>query len=644
MKKFYAFCAASLIALSASAQKWQMCPTPGSLLSPATQTVSAPKKATSLEGIIVWGYYTKDGEDFLADIDNGNIGLIGTGDAGTVEAGYYVKVAGTILENSSIQAVRIAVPDAASVKSGSVKIYDKNQKLKATKALTVDELKDYTYVNVMLTNPYTLTEDCYVTLSVTTSGYSDGARYPIFFDRTQSVQGGMYVLSSGKFYDYSSQYGPVAIQLALSDCEMPAHGLSFGSTSGYTEVNKEYTVDIPLYSSSSAATTSVDYTVSVAGGEPVEHHVDVALPAGFNVEGTLPVTFTAPAEAGDYTVDVQLTKVNGEDNALADKVASSSFVNVDRWINRNCVMEEFTGTGCGWCPRGMAGMEICRRYLGDRFIGIAYHLFNSTDPMYATGVPNLGWSGAPSCILDRSGAEMDPYYGGIGDFILEDINVRLGVPGLVDLSGTTAEISEDLKKVTVNANIDAVSADTYDLVYVLLCDGLSGSTFKQSNYYSGYSLSQVGYYDEGDLIQKFVKGGEWGTSSPLVVYDDVAIATSYVSGVSKGGKVTLAKDEKQTASYTLTLPTKPVLKDAVQNSMKLSVAVIAVGSDGQVANGIHVKIKNLEEAAGIENVVANSEVTEVARYSLDGRRVSANTPGVQVVRLSDGTSYKELVK
>ena len=263
--------------------------------------------------------------------------------------------------------------------------------------------------------------------------------------------------------------------------------------------------------------------------------------------------------------------------------------------------------------------------------------------MYATGVLNIGWSGAPSFILDRSGAEMDPYYGS-GDIILDDINARLKLPGLVDLSGTTAELSEDLKKVTVNASIDAVSAGTYELVYVLLCDSLAGSTFKQSNYYASYALSQVGAYDEEDMIRKFVKGGEWGTSSPLVVYDDVAIASSYVSQVSKGGKVTLAKDEKQTASYTLTLPTKAVLKNAVQNSWKLSAAVLAVGSNGEVANAIRVKINNIDEAAGIQNVVANTEVKEVARYSLDGRRVSANTPGVQVVRLSDGTSYKEFVK
>ena len=97
-------------------------------------------------------------------------------------------------------------------------------------------------------------------------------------------------------------------------------------------------------------------------------------------------------------------------------------------------------------------------------------------------------------------------------------------------------------------------------------------------------------------------------------------------------------------SRPLLTPLPSPRRNAVQNSWKLSAAVLAVGSNGEVANAIRVKINNIDEAAGIQNVVANTEVKEVARYSLDGRRVSANTPGVQVVGLSDGTSYKEFVK
>ena len=643
MNKFYMLFAASLMAMSASAQKLQQCPTPFALPAPSTH-VSAPMKATSLENTNVWGYYVKDGKDLLADIDAGKVALVGMGDAGTVEVGYKVCVKGSILENASIQAVRIVVPDASAVKSGSVKIYDKNGKLQLTKSITVSELKDCEYANVMLDDPFTLTEDCYLAYSLTTSGTSDGARYPIFMDKTQYFAESMFVIEGGQFYDYSESFGPLVMQLALSDFSLPEHGVNPESISGYTEVGKEYSFVLPLSSSSSVATTDVDYTLSVAGGEPVEYHANVSLPAGLNVSGELPITFTSPAESGAFTVAVQVTKVNGEANSLANTVAVSEFVNVDRWVDRNCVMEEFTGTGCGWCPRGMAGMDICRRYLGDRFVGIAYHLFNSSDPMYPTGVPNLGWSGAPSCIIDRAMFDVDPYYG-TNEIILHDFKARIeGIPGLVDLQGTTAVLSEDRKTVTVNACIEAVEADDYEMFYVLLADSLTGTTFKQSNYYYQYDLSTIGCYDDEDLIQKFVSGGEWGSASPKVVYDDVAIATSYVNKVSKGGTLTMGKNEKQTASYTLTLPTKAVLKKAIENSWKLYAAVFAVGSNGEVANAIRVKVDNTDSAAGIDGIQTDNEVQEAGRYSLDGRRVTRYTPGVQVVRMSDGTSYKEIVK
>ena len=49
---------------------------------------------------------------------------------------------------------------------------------------------------------------------------------------------------------------------------------------------------------------------------------------------------------------------------------------------RKVVVEELTGTACGWCPRGLVGMKMLRDLYGDRFIGVAVHQFNATDPMY----------------------------------------------------------------------------------------------------------------------------------------------------------------------------------------------------------------------------------------------------------------------
>ena len=49
---------------------------------------------------------------------------------------------------------------------------------------------------------------------------------------------------------------------------------------------------------------------------------------------------------------------------------------------RKVVVEELTGTACGWCPRGLVGMKMLRDLYGDRFIGVA--AISSTPPTQCT--------------------------------------------------------------------------------------------------------------------------------------------------------------------------------------------------------------------------------------------------------------------
>ena len=72
---------------------------------------------------------------------------------------------------------------------------------------------------------------------------------------------------------------------------------------------------------------------------------------------------------------------NGNDNQATEKSTDITLSTLEHFIPRNVVVEEFTGTGCGWCPRGLVGMEKLRQTFGDRFIGIGIHQYNSTDAM-----------------------------------------------------------------------------------------------------------------------------------------------------------------------------------------------------------------------------------------------------------------------
>mgnify|MGYP004444978287 FL=1 len=83
---------------------------------------------------------------------------------------------------------------------------------------------------------------------------------------------------------------------------------------------------------------------------------------------------------------------------------------------KKIVMEELTGTWCGYCPRGIATMEYLHETYGDRFIGISLHgAGTGVEPMIIPGNEYLnslmsasGASGFPSGIVNRQSC-MDPY-------------------------------------------------------------------------------------------------------------------------------------------------------------------------------------------------------------------------------------------
>jgi hypothetical protein len=76
------------------------------------------------------------------------------------------------------------------------------------------------------------------------------------------------------------------------------------------------------------------------------------------------------------------------------------------------------------------------------------------------------------------------------------------------------------------------------------------------------------------------------------------------------------------------------------------VAVIAMvlDSQGHVMNAGKYYLGGVDPT-GIQTVSEeNSNVREVARYTIDGRRISSAQPGLNIVKLSNGRSYKVMAK
>ena len=570
---------------------------------------------------IPWGYYT-------GSLNEPTIGLIGAG-AATYRVAIFVP-GDEALVGQTIAGVNVPLSDPTAVTALSAWVAPT---LSSSETYTQKvELTDYAtgYNQAIFAEPYTLTESgCYVgyTITVNTDLNTQGSQYPIVFDTSTFSPNSFWIWVSAQYgwQDIGTQYGQSCVQ-ALFNMQLPETAAHFGTIkNAYTRANTESEWPILVYSDASEAVQNIEYTIDVNGVEETRT-ADVAIESGLNKSAEIMVKIASPAEPGVFDVTLAITKVNGKDNSMADKPTVIRFKNLSRIVQRNTVVEEFTGTGCGWCPRGMQGMANLRAEFGDRFIGLAFHTYNSTDPMYPNyyiSASKLGITSAPSCIMDRK-EEMDPYYGTEKNerYVLQDFEDYSSIPAYVDIDLKAEWADND--KVQIDAKIESLADDKYEVVYVLTADSLTGTStaWRQSNYYYQYSAAEVG---EADLA-KFCKGGEYGTSRFSWNFDDVVIASSYNSlGNNQGSSFgTLTAGQSVEDSYTLSLPTKAALREAVDASIdKVYAVAFVLNSEGTIAQAVKVAVSK-SSGEGIESVSEDVKDSEAPIYDLQGRQI--NTP------------------
>lgn len=180
-------------------------------------------------------------------------------------------------------------------------------------------------------------------------------------------------------------YGSVAIQLIVETNGAAQHAVTPQDFGTYrVGLGQTKTVDV-TFNNFGESLKNLDYTVTMDDKTSDEYHIDLtetdnALTGTGTV--TVPVVLPAASAMGTYPVTLTVTKVNGEENQAARKEANGTCMTVFKDFVQKVFVEEMTGTGCGWCPRGIVGMQLMKQKYGDRFVGVAIHRYNaSTDPM-----------------------------------------------------------------------------------------------------------------------------------------------------------------------------------------------------------------------------------------------------------------------
>jgi hypothetical protein len=599
----------------------------------------------------VWWGYQAEGEERSS---------VGISKAETYNAAIFIAPSNTVIAGKTIKAIRFYL--RAKTNTNNVKVwiskslpddissadYVQNIDQATLNAGDEGEKKEGMVNDVELTTPYVVGSDgVYIGYTVTVTDVSDNTtKFPIVtFDGEEANS--LFIRTSATSTEWSDLteegFGKLALKI-LIEGKFSENSASPNTMQDLVLVkNGTGKSKLVLFNEGSAGINSIDYTITTDGVAGTEQHLDIDPPVktmGAQCNINLPVA--ADAKIGITEKTITITKVNGKANESENKSATFKLTTVGKQVNRGVVVEENTGTGCGWCPRGWAGMKKMRDKFGENFVGIAIHQYNDTDPMYCQNYAKINFGGAPTCKIDRN-ETIDPFYGSEED-ICVDFKEALARIATVGIS-VTGKLNADNTAVTATATIEPLVSGTYEIAYVLIGDGLTGtaSVWKQMNSYYQYVAANV---DNDPYLSLFCKGGKYSSTKVTLVYDDVMLVSSYNLENANEAKIDPLQEGKVvTNTYTLTLPTKPVLKEAIEKAGydKLAVIAMIIRNDGKIENAAKFYLSN--DPTGVEGISENkSELKEVARYTIDGRRISTPQRGLNIVKMSDGSTVKVLVK
>lgn len=539
----------------------------------------------SAQDVTTWGY---------SSADYSKLSGVGVQQVAYYSAMIAVPAIAT-LDGAEITAINIPF-GTTNLKDVSVWVKTVSGTMLAQKTVDVATIKK-AYNKIALESPVAITEPLFVGYTFTVKSASVQAdQFPVMVAQAEASADKMYLgfantaaESMTEMYDLTTLVDGVTLALSMDVTGYKEYNACVsidGAKDVYAMPEQQATVKLALLNNSNVDVKNVEVEIKIDEAVTTQT-VNVTMPAGIMQAATADFSIAVPAEVGTYNLTLTVLKVNGEENA--DKKSLSVSLNVlSRVAVRRTIVEEFTGTGCPNCPRGLAGMKALRDTYGDRFIGIAIHQYNTSDAMYNGNYANLGFTGAPNCRIDR-GSEIDPYFG-TGDElgILDNFVDANDVFATVDIDLTGAWTSDALDSVKLTATTTAIAAGNYSIAFVLTADSLYGTTssWKQKN--NLYQTSKIGE----PYIDEFLSGGKYGKASFSYPFDDVLIGSSYVGTSNKAGKIgALAADESATVSYTIALPTKTTIRAAVDASIdKIYGIAIVTDKSGRVANANRVHV------------------------------------------------------
>ena len=438
-------------------------------------------------------------------------------------------------------------------------------------------------------------------------------------------------------------YGNACVRAILTGDNLPVANALPRKLEGpaVAEVGAPSPFTLTVANSSIRPIESLELTLTE--GENVStQSISLSTPIAPNTEGQVSFSYTFIGSGDQSKLSASISKVNDTENDAKSDVVSvivSANLNVFPRIN---VVEEFTGTTCANCPRGIVGMEYMEKTYGaTNWIGIAVHNY-SGDPMRCVAYEEwmgLGISGAPQSTFNRDMnlGPIDPSKDVLERAHLEaspisNMRVKVSVDN-VNKAAKTADITA-----TVTSGADA-DGSMYSLAFVVTEDNVG--PYDQTNNYGPVLPPLEGYPTTGRVSQIYNHVARYINSwNGTVVLPDAIVAGQDYS--HKHTASTPAVGNMDETSYIVLLIDRTTQE--IVNADKVSLKHGNLNPSGvqSVADAVDGNISLSGRFAeyfgeGSATITSLSGTTAAQLRNAQGTHLE---PGIYVVAIRNGKSVK----
>ena len=379
--------------------------------------------------------------------------------------------------------------------------------------------------------------------------------------------------------------------------------------------------------------------------------IKVNQPVSYLGYGSFTTIAKAASEPSRMPLHIRISEINGEPTTQ-ELGARGSIVAIDpnESFPRKVVMEEFTGTWCGYCPRGMKAIEMLNEEFGENFIPIGVHFNDKMQTDYTYEILKYSDGNFPGSTLNRK-QNCEPFYGTSSDntplYITNDIEDMMHALTEASLTIDQLQFDETTNKVSITTtsqfNINN-NMEAYAMSYIVTEDSVKDV---QKNYYSAFRNNPNGVEEE--LQELTQKPENW-----LTYLNHVARKSYETLGVAGSLPQQIKRFEKQQFTYEFELP------DNLKSKKHLHiVALLLDAKSGEIINASQKHISQAE-VTGIlpathtlsPNVTVNEGRLSVCAqqallkvYDLNGHlKVNEKVNGTVTLQLGKGVFIVRLEK